>query len=115
MNENSAAMGEKVGDARSIKDSRSGLMAGMGLEGERAISKEWILEDEGYMVDEMEMRGSVGAEEGSWEESEAGAGEKVAGCECECEVDEDKSEGCLAWESQARGEGLEGATGLPLG
>ena len=29
LNENSAAMGEKVGDARSIKDSRSGLMAGV--------------------------------------------------------------------------------------
>ena len=29
LKENSAAMGENVGDARSMKDSRSGLMAGV--------------------------------------------------------------------------------------
>lgn len=51
------------------------------------MSKEWLLEEEGYMVEEMLMRGSVEREEGgSCEDSEAGGGERL-GCGEEQEAD----------------------------
>ena len=51
-----------------MKDSRSGLMAGRGR------SKERLLGESEYIVEEMLMRGSVVEEGGSWEDSE---GEKL--------------------------------------
>ena len=73
------------------------------------MSKEGLLDDVGYIVDEMEIRGSAGC---SCEDSEAEAGDRLA--LWSSEVDEDMSEGCLPWESQGRGDGLLGVIGLPL-
>ena len=98
-----------MGEARSMKDSRSALMEGLlrvvveedeveVVMGQRAMSKEWLLEEVGYIVEEMEMRASVMVEGGSCEESE----------ESEAETDcEDMSEACLAWETHARGGGCD--------
>ena len=74
------------------------------------MSKEWRLEDEGYIVEEMLIRGSVAGEGGSWEVSEA----ETEAEEREDEGlnvadpargrDSDRSEICRPWELRARGD-----------